>query len=495
MEPMGETDAWTFLERGARHYNAGQWRESRRAFERAAAVQPQEAQAYLLLGRSSRHLQDAAGSAAAFGRAARLQPSAEALLEYGRALSAAGAHAAALRTLKLASAFTPGDIQNYFYAAFAAYKLTDPKSAFAASRHAVLLDPYTPALRWNYIACLDSEGRWSECVDTLRKSIAMDPGWSAAYDLLTRKHVALGEWPVAVALLERLRRFPECAEGISVVSQRLARSPQPRSRQRFPRRRPFVFDCFMFFNELDLLEIRLHELWRKVDRFFLVEATRTHSNQEKPLYYDMNKERFADFSSKIIHVVLDEYPPYRDAMQFDTHQRNQFNNVLEFCHDDDIVLMSDLDEIPRASLVGENLETPGLKVFDQANHYYFVNYRMTDDADWTWYGTRSIRARDFTMDAQATRMAIPREVIRDGGWHFSYLGGIDKIVQKLEAFAHQEFNLDVFKDRAAIAERIRHGEDLFGRGFRFETVDLDESYPEHIRANRQRFAHLIAPGT
>lgn len=493
MAPMGETDVWSLLERGARLYNAGRWPDARRAFERAAALQPQEAQANLLLGRACRHLQDTAGTVAALGRAARLQPSGEILLEYGRALSTAGAHAAALRTLTLASAFTPGDIQNYFYSAFAAYKLVDSKSAFAASRHAALLDPHTPALRWNYIACLDSEGRWGECVDMLRKAIAMDPGWGAAYDLLARKHVALGDWSDAAMLLGRLHRFPECAEGLAVVSQRLTRNPQPRNRQSFPRRRPFIFDCFMFFNELDLLEIRLHELWRKVDRFFLVEATRTHSNQEKPLYYDINKNRFAEFSSKIIHVVLDEYPPYRDAMQFDTHQRNQFNNVLEFCRDDDIVLMSDLDEIPRASLVGENLETPGLKVFDQANHYYFVNYRMTDDADWTWYGTRSIRARDFTMDAQTTRMAIPHEVIRNGGWHFSYLGGIDKIVQKLEAFAHQEFNLDVFKDRTAIAERIQRGEDLFGRGFHFETVGLDESYPAHIRANRARFAHLIAP--
>ena len=72
--------------------------------------------------------------------------------------------------------------------------------------------------------------------------------------------------------------------------------------------RPTVFDCFMFFNELDLLEIRLIELSELVDRFVLVEATRTHTGFQKPLYFADNKSRFASFLDRIIHVIVDDLP-------------------------------------------------------------------------------------------------------------------------------------------------------------------------------------------
>lgn len=73
-----------------------------------------------------------------------------------------------------------------------------------------------------------------------------------------------------------------------------------------------IYDCFTFFNELELLELRLHELADVVDKFVLVEATKTHSNKSKPLYYWENRSRFGEFHDKIIHIIVDDLPDAKD---------------------------------------------------------------------------------------------------------------------------------------------------------------------------------------
>lgn len=112
-----------------------------------------------------------------------------------------------------------------------------------------------------------------------------------------------------------------------------------------------VYDCFCFYNELDLLEIRLNILNGCVDKFVLVEATRTQRNNPKPLYFAENKERYKKFEDKIIHLVLDEYPEHIEQWTIENLQRNYIMKGLEQCSDDDIILISDLDEIPRPEYI------------------------------------------------------------------------------------------------------------------------------------------------
>src|SRR4051812_5983866 len=99
-----------------------------------------------------------------------------------------------------------------------------------------------------------------------------------------------------------------------------------------------IYDCFTFFNELDLLEIRLNELDPVVDKFVLVEATKTHQGKEKPLYFTMNKSRYEKFLPKIIHVVVDTYPDYegQSAWLLEHHQRNMIMKGLEGCSPADV---------------------------------------------------------------------------------------------------------------------------------------------------------------
>ena len=140
-----------------------------------------------------------------------------------------------------------------------------------------------------------------------------------------------------------------------------------------------VYDCFPFFNELELLEIRLNELDPVVDKFILVEATRTFQKKPKPLYYQENKERFKKFEDKIIHIVVDKFPGFfykwriPKAWDYDNYQKDQVILGLNNCKSDDVIIISDLDEIPSARLVEKYKNYPGVKVFEQLFCNYYLN--------------------------------------------------------------------------------------------------------------------------
>ncbi|MBO6167304.1 MAG: hypothetical protein J6P13_03005 [Kiritimatiellae bacterium] len=114
-----------------------------------------------------------------------------------------------------------------------------------------------------------------------------------------------------------------------------------------------IYDCFSFFNELDILEIRLNALKDVVDRFVLVEAVKTHSGQPKKLYFEENKDRYKPFLDKIIHVIVDNEPHLPEkcpkltaAWAYENHQRNVIVRGLARIGADDVLLISDLDKIP-----------------------------------------------------------------------------------------------------------------------------------------------------
>ncbi len=287
-----------------------------------------------------------------------------------------------------------------------------------------------------------------------------------------------------------------------------------------------IYDCFTFFNELDLLEIRLHELEPVVDRFVLVEGTRTFQGKPKALCYQENKNRFKDFWDKIIHIVVDKYPRnlLRNPWTFEHHQRNMIMEGLTGCGPDDVVIVSDVDEIPKAEKVGHYKNVPGYKIFKQRMFYYFLNClndtNISPSLKFEWYGSvmcdfqdlrRPTKVRDFAFLLMMRRNSsdplrrgvlnivlkfmLPRKeivFIEDGGWHFSFLGGVEQIIQKVEAFSHKGYNKESFKDRDRIQQAINSGKDIFGRRYNYTFVEIDASYPVHVLNNVSRFGHLIS---
>lgn len=283
-----------------------------------------------------------------------------------------------------------------------------------------------------------------------------------------------------------------------------------------------IYDCFTFFNELDLLEIRLNILDKYVDKFVLVEATKTHQGKDKPLYFSENKNRFSKFQDKIIHVVVREYPVQQsDSWVFERHQRNMISEGLKTCRPDDVILVSDVDEIPNPEKITEYKSKPGIKIFLQKMYYYYMNCVNTSmKENFRWPGTVMCNYADMNSPQHLRNLSIavtgfysPRFLIRlyvklrfylkvkprgtkiflvdHGGWHFSYLGGTAAIIKKIEAFAHAEYNNEHFKNPENIEAAIHEGRDIFGRNFIYRFVPVDESFPKFIRENREQFRHLI----
>jgi hypothetical protein len=218
-----------------------------------------------------------------------------------------------------------------------------------------------------------------------------------------------------------------------------------------------IYDCFPFYNEFDLLRLRMAYLQDAVDGFVAVEAYQTHAGKPKPLY--LSKEGPADLRAHpklSIHAV--DLPVGFSDWERDHHQRESIGEALRArgALAEDLVLVSDVDEIPtvdavrraREALAGAKART--LLIFEQRLFYFRLNYELVWSRKMPWLGTAAARlahvrsvngmrttgrntrgkhAQGFDREARVFR-------VPDAGWHFSYLGGDEFLRQKLAA--HEE---------------------------------------------------------
>ena len=276
-----------------------------------------------------------------------------------------------------------------------------------------------------------------------------------------------------------------------------------------------VYDCFQFFNELDILKLRMQVMSPVVDKFVISEATTTFSGLPKPLYYEENKEMFREFEDKIIHVVVDDTPP-GDTHVRDTFQKSAVGRGLKNCTDEDIIIFSDLDEIPNPEKIKEilqNFDDSKIYHFAQRLFYCYLNMEEVSgkllsyagDFDGVekkqWIGSKMCSYKLLKeQQLELGDLRFPERKacgirVSDGGWHFGYMGGhgetdIRKRVQdKVISAAHQEYNKkEVLSD---VADKIKDGKDIFGRDAQFVMRTIDETYPEYLRKHQDEYAHLI----
>ena len=256
-----------------------------------------------------------------------------------------------------------------------------------------------------------------------------------------------------------------------------------------------IYDCFMFFNELDLLEIRLNELHSVVDRFVLVEATTTHSGNPKQLFFKNNQLRYAKFLDKIDHIIVNDLPEVvSSAWDRENYHRNCIFRGLSALEDDDIVMISDMDEIPRLSVVCQINEMDVMKNYSaitlsQECYYYYLNCHNPKP----WCGTVVVPKYKgkvtFPQHYRDTKDQYPR--LENGGWHFGYLGGAEAIKYKLESFAHTEYDNNRYNNQDYIDARLRDGKDFYQLDNQLEFRPIDDKYPQYVRDNQRQFAHLI----
>jgi len=239
-----------------------------------------------------------------------------------------------------------------------------------------------------------------------------------------------------------------------------------------------IWDCFLYNGEKECLEIRMEEL-KSLDVIHVaVQATKTFTG----------KVKIVEKIPGCINVIVDDMPETDSAWGREAYQRNAIMRGLTYAKPDDIVIISDADEIPSLEAVRYYKPDMFLAALRMDNFWYRFNY-LTEKQKW-------VAPRIMTFDYLKERN--PNDVrnsgyqseIYNGGHHFSYLGDADFIINKLESYSHQEYNIEKYKNKEDISKKIEDGVALWG-GSKFEAVKIDETFPKYLYENQDKFKHLI----
>lgn len=303
-----------------------------------------------------------------------------------------------------------------------------------------------------------------------------------------------------------------------------------------------IYDCFTFFNELGILEIRLNELYDVVDYFVIVEAKKTHSGQQKELYFQANRDKFKKFEDKIIYIVTD-LPPIKnnDRWELENYQRDQIDKGLSKCNDDDIILISDADEIPKKEDIPKICRLlNSFQIFDfgwiylildtifdklskskkksklgsiirrwinkiprkvvvlrQKLFYYYFNGLVCDKKNIPirWHGTRACKYKYYKdiFRSKPNKVRDAHSIIKlDSGYHFTWIGDVEKIIKKLHSYAHSEWDTNEYTSKEHIINAIKNRVDIFtGEYHNIKIVEIDKTFPEYLYTNQNKFRKYI----
>ncbi len=293
-----------------------------------------------------------------------------------------------------------------------------------------------------------------------------------------------------------------------------------------------IFDCFMFFDENIILDVRLNTLHENVDYFVIVESNFTHKGEKRDLKFNLNN--YPKFKDKIIYLVYDKQPlGIKNINKNDTEkekstkyifnaiyrengQRNYLVEGLKQADDNDIILISDVDEIPNLKNVNLKSSEEKLIFFNQEMFYYKFNLRLPDHI---WTGTRSckkkylqspqwlrnIKVRNYPFYRLDTLFSKTRysniKFVNNGGWHFTNLKSPEKIKYKLKSYLHhREFEInplsteeieDLITNKKAIYDlNIDKRSKKIGDGKKLEKYDLN-NLPSYINDNKNKFKEWI----
>lgn len=277
-----------------------------------------------------------------------------------------------------------------------------------------------------------------------------------------------------------------------------------------------IYDCFMFYNEFEILEIRLNELYDHVDHFVIAEANTTHAGNPKPYNFLDNKEKFQPFLDKIIHVPVEDMPGVQpgqpdksDCMFNDRHQRNSLIKGLLNADSNDVIILSDCDEIPRPKVIDFIRTDTGHNIwgFRVPCFHFKFNYMWTDPLQHTLQNLAATKEKALQYnnlsDLRHYSLQLPFQrpegwnqhgemVISHAGWHFTSMGDSTHVGNKMKEFAHLEFrhlskDYDVDGQIAKNAGPIG----LEHHCKRVDPVILNDYFPRTILKNKDRWSHHI----
>ncbi len=279
-----------------------------------------------------------------------------------------------------------------------------------------------------------------------------------------------------------------------------------------------ILDCIPFFNELDILKLRMQIMAPYVDFFVIEEASVTFSGEPKRMIFAENRQLFAEFEDKIRYVAVEDSPMEGvTTHERDKYQKNQLIRAMADCNPEDIIIFGDVDEIPNPESlmrVLDGFESGKIYHLAQRMFYCFLNMEevsgnlLSITGEFPnverkrWLGTKICSFADIPEKGIVyLREISPTDVrsvrVSEGGWHFGYMGGngernvAKRIGEKVRAAAHAEYNSKRYLDEAV--DRLLCGEDIFDRDAKFVRVEIDGSFPAYLREHREEYDFLIAP--
>ena len=266
-----------------------------------------------------------------------------------------------------------------------------------------------------------------------------------------------------------------------------------------------IYDCFQFFDEEHILDLRLNILNEFVDFFVFVESTTDHQGKPKKLNFDLKK--FKKFNNKIVYIVVDDTaeaikkPHIGGESLVEQHQRNSLTRGLKNCRDNDLIILSDIDEIPDLNKLNMFDKKNKYAVFSQKMFNYKIN--LLNETESNWHGSKiclkkNLKSPQWLRNLKFKKYPFWRidklrnlQIITNGGWHFAYLQSPENILKKIKSFAHGEFNKVDFANLENIKEKIKMKKDIFDREISYKKVQIDNSFPRYIVDNKEKLKEWI----
>lgn len=296
-----------------------------------------------------------------------------------------------------------------------------------------------------------------------------------------------------------------------------------------------IYDCFLYYDEDMLLEIRLNTLADVVDRFVIVESTHTFTGIKRDLNFNINK--FSNFKDKIIYVVYDKEPILKPSEDFNQNretdswqpevfvvdawaneaaQRNAIMQGLTDAKEDDLIFISDVDEIFSPEVI-QSVNSNKLCTTIYQNFYnYQFNLQVFNTDGYprkcklpratkyknlvNFFGGEPESFRNIKRTRRVKKWSwfkwnwfkLNNKTIDNGGWHFSWVMTPERISEKMSTISHTEYDLPEFNNPEHIMKVIKNAEDIWGRDRKLIRQELsNDNFPSYIVNNKEKFSDFI----
>jgi beta-1,4-mannosyl-glycoprotein beta-1,4-N-acetylglucosaminyltransferase len=268
-----------------------------------------------------------------------------------------------------------------------------------------------------------------------------------------------------------------------------------------------IYDCFLFSHELELLELRLKILDPYVDYFVLIESPYSFSGVEKELTFRKNRHLFNKY--KIIHLIAKTLPeinkpnslrsPYRKGKRNEFFARDYLLKGLKGANEDDIIVMSDLDEIPNPKTLLKNLYLLDHEnlLGDKRYHHFSLRmnmfyYYMNCLSNESWSGSVVCKLKNFKRPSRI-RKERGGNTVENGGWHYSYMGGVEGIQKKISRIGSVQLNQDRFTNSKHLEECMKKGSDLYGRRKKkFKFINALDYGPKELKEFLNKYPKFVS---